>query len=81
MSISLKNETYSSIVSRLIILTFLSSACKEDETKLGGHASLPLYIEAKLLDSYIGGKYQPLDIMLGNHPSMGVILDTLSLSF
>ena len=36
------------------------------------------YVGFKLLESYTGGKYQPLDIMLGKHPSMGDILSILS---
>ena len=52
----------------------------QDSMKLGGHVPY-LFISAKLLDNYSGGKYQPLDIMLGNHPSMEAILSILNFSF
>ena len=36
------------------------------------------YVGARILDIYTWGKYQPLDIMLGKHPSMGLIPKILS---
>ena len=52
---------------------------KKKKWSLGGmYASSIHYVGVKLLDSYTGGKYQPLDIMLGKHSSMGLFLRIFS---
>ena len=54
VSISLKNETYPSIVSRLNIWTFISFACKAGEMKVSRHVTHLFILELSYLTVILG---------------------------
>ena len=61
-----------------ILGNIIGDSTGKDEMKFGGMYLIYLYyVAVKLLDICKGGKYRPLDIMLGKHPAMGVILSIL----